>query len=394
MADREKRRSGTVRDGRGRAVLVAAMVVSAAGCHTERPAAPPPPPGMDSVQIAGNVLYVQHGFNIKIFRDGMSGPRFMALAPDGSVYVSELGAGRVARLVDADQNGVAESESVVHGNLRYPHGLAFRGDTLYVAEEDRVIRYDPGAPDSVLLVSNLPTGGHNAHGIAFSPDNYMYVSLGSSCNVCDETDTLRATVMRYNLNGSGGRIFSSGLRNSEGLAFNPTTGALWATNNDRDNIGPTTAATDSLPPERINILALGGNYGWPQCYLPNHRNTEPQYASADCSGVVAPAITFTAHSAPLGIAFYTGSVFPAAYQGDAFMAYHGSWNRSVPTGAKVVRVLVQGGLPVSIEDFVVGWQYTNGSRWGRPVGLLVMPDGALLISDDASGRIWRVSYGP
>jgi len=374
--------------GSRRTLLVVALV--AAACRVERPAAPlQPPPGMDSVPIAGHVLYVPTGFHINIFAN--SGARFMALAPDGSVYASRYSAGTIARLVDADHDGVAESTTVVHSGLTLPHGLAFRGDTLYVAEEDGVIRYDPGAASPVQLVSNLPTnGGHSTRSIAFGPDNLMYVSIGSSCNICIEPDSVRAAVMRYNLNGSGGRIFARGLRNSVGIAFNPTTGALWATNNDRDNIGDV-AMTDSLPPERINILTLGGNYGWPQCYLPNRPN--PEYGSADCSAVVPPAITFTAHSAPLGIAFYTGSMFPADYQGDAFVAYHGSWNRSVPTGVKVVRVHVQNGLAVSIEDFVVGWISTN-PYWGRPVGLLVMPDGALLISDDASGRIWRVSYGP
>src|SRR5436190_12915953 len=221
----------------------------------------------------------------------------------------------------------------------------------------------------------------------------MYVSFGSSSNINLETDTLRAAVMRYNLDGTGGRVFARGLRNSVGIAFNPTTGALWATNNDRDDIGRSgTPMPDSLPPERVNILTLGGNYGWPQCYLPGKQN--PEYPTANCSTVTAPAITFTAHSAPLGIAFYTGSMFPAGYQGDAFVAYHGSWDRTVPRGAKVVRVHVSGGVPVSIEDFVVGWQLSDYSRWGRPAGLLVMPDGALLITDDQTGRIWRVSYGP
>jgi glucose/arabinose dehydrogenase len=346
---------------------------------------------MDSVPIAGHVLYFPSGFHVSIYRGGLNGPRFMALAPDSSVYVAETGAGDVIRLLDRNHDGVAESSAVVASGLLNPHGLAFRGDTLYVAEEDGVKRYDPGVFTPVQLVSNLPTGGHSTRSIAFGPDNLMYVSIGSSCNVCTESDTLRAAVVRYNLDGTGGRVFARGLRNSVGIAFNPATGALWATNNDRDDIGPTTAATDSLPPERINILTLGGNYGWPQCYLPNRPN--PEYAGANCAGVLAPAITFTAHSAPLGIAFYTGTMFPAGYQGDAFVAYHGSWNRSVPTGAKVVRVHVQNGLPVAIEDFVVGWQLADYSRWGRPAGLLVLPDGSLLITDDDSGRIWRVSYG-
>src|SRR5947207_15999536 len=196
---------------------------------------------------------------------------------------------------------------------------------------------------------------------------------------------MRAEVTRFNQDGSGGRIFARGLRNSVGLAFHPTTGDLWANNNDRDYLG------DNVPPEHLNILKDGRWYGWPQCYLPNQPN--PEFRGADCSGVEPPALTVQAHSAPLGLAFYTGARFPADYAGDAFMTYHGSWNRSVPTGAKVVRVHVQNGRPVSVEDFVTGWQLADGSRWGRPVGLLVMPDGALLVSDDYGSRIWRVSYG-
>jgi len=379
-------------DGRKWMLFVAALI--AAGCHTERAAAPPPPAGMDSVQVPGGVLYIPTGFHVNVFANE-NGPRFLALAPDGTVYVALTGAGQVVRLLDLNHDGVAESSAVVASGLTNPHGLAFRRDTLYVAEESGVKRYDPGVASPVQVVSNLPCCGigHSSRSIAFGPDNMMYVSIGSSSNISPETDTLRAAVMRYNLNGTGGLVFARGLRNSVGLAFNPTTGALWATNNDRDDIGGSDVAmTDSLPPERINILLDGKNYGWPQCYLPNRPN--PEYSGANCSTVTAPAITFTAHSAPLGIAFYTGTMFPAGYQGDAFVAYHGSWNRSVPTGAKVVRVHVQGGVPVSITDFVVGWQLADYSRWGRPAGLLVLPDGSLLITDDSSGRIWRVSYGP
>src|SRR5438093_967827 len=234
---------------------------------------------------------------------------------------------------------------------------------------------EPGAQ------SSSPPAGQDTVLIA---GRALYVAVGSSCNVCNDAPP-RAAVTRYNLDGSSPHTFATGLRNSVGLAFHPTTGELWANNNDRDYLG------DNLPPEHLNILKDGKWYGWPQCYLPGKPN--PEYPGFDCSGVEPPAITDTAHSAPLGLAFYTGTMFPAAYQGDAFMTYHGSWNRSVPTGAKVVRVRVQSGRPTAIEDFVTGWQLAGGSRWGRPVGLLVMPDGALLVSDDAGGRIWRVTYG-
>src|SRR5256712_757876 len=290
-------------------------------------------------------------------------------------------------------DGVADAPAqTVLSGLIGPFGLAFRRDTMYFSEQTTVKRLDPGAATPVTLVSGLPSGGHSTRTIAFGPDNLLYVAVGSSCNVCNDAPP-RAAVTRYRLDGSSAHTFATGLRNSVGLAFHPTTGELWANNNDRDDIGGTTdrAMTDSLPPEHVNILKDGKWYGWPQCYLPGKPN--PEYPGFDCSGVEPPAITDTAHSAPLALAFYTGTMFPAAYQGDAFMTYHGSWNRSVPTGAKVVRVRVQSGRPTAIEDFVTGWQLAGGSRWGRPVGLLVMPDGALLVSDDAGGRTWRVTHG-
>ena len=377
-------------------LLVLASAVLACAMPAEdntRPPPPPPPPpppslgGQDTILIAGHALYVPRGFTVNLFVEGLNGVRYLALGPGGAVYASLPGAGRIVRLVDANGDGVADAPAqTVLGGLNAPFGIAFRGDTMYFAEQTAVKRLDPGATSPLTLVSGLPSGGHGTRTLVIGPDNFMYVAAGSSCNVCVELagDSMRAAVTRFNLEGSGGRIFARGLRNSVGLAFHPTTGELWANNNDRDNLG------DNVPPEHLNILRDGKWYGWPQCYLPNQPN--PEFTGADCSRVEPPALTVQAHSAPLGLAFYTGARFPADYAGDAFMTYHGSWNRSVPTGAKVVRVHVQNGRPVSVEDFVTGWQLADGSRWGRPVGLLVMPDGALLVSDDTGDRIWRVSY--
>ncbi len=368
------------------ALLAAALI--AHGCAdsvtSERRAHRAPTVALDAVAIAGQQLYVQSGFNVNLFAEGLDGARTLALGPGGAVFVTLSNDGAIVRLVDADGDGVADARSTVLSGLSYPFGLAFRGDTMYFAERTAVRRLNPGATTPVTLIPNLPSGGHDSRTIAFGPDNRLYVAIGSSCNICDDA-LPRAAVTRYNLDGSNPHTFATGLRNSVGLAFHPTTGELWANNNDRDNL------SDDLPPEHLNILRDGRWYGWPQCYLPGDAN--PEYPGADCSGVEPPALTFQAHSAPLGLAFYTGAMFPAEYQGDAFMTYHGSWNRSQPTGAKVVRVRVQNGRPTAIEDFVTGWQLADGSRWGRPVGLLVMPDGALLVSDDDGGRIWRVSYG-
>ncbi len=339
---------------------------------------------LEPTPVAGQTLYVPGGFNVNLFAEGLSSARSLALGPDGAVFVALQGEGEIVRLVDMDGDGVADARSTVLSGLSSPFGLAFRGDTMYFAEETAVKRLDPGQTTPVTLVANLPGGGHVTRTIAFGPDNRLYVAVGASCNVCDDA-LPRAAVTRYNLDGSDPHTFATGLRNSVGMAFNPSTGELWANNNDRDNLG------DDAPPEHLNILRDGRWYGWPQCNLPGQPN--PEYASADCSGVEPPALTFQAHSAPLGLVFYTSATFPADYRGDAFMTYHGSWNRSQPTGAKVVRVHVENGQPTSIEDFVTGWQLADGSRWGRPVGLLVMPDGALLVSDDYGSRIWRVSYG-
>lgn len=369
---------------------MAMAVLVGLACTSGETVAGQAPAGMVPQEIAGHTLYLRSGFKIGIFADNLRGVRNIVLGPGGTVYAAMQGAGRVVRFLDTNGDGVADSVTPAATGLNGPFGIAFRGDTMYVGEMTQITRFVPGgAPQPI--VTGLPTGGHSTRTVVFGPDGYLYLAVGSSCNVCDESDPRRAAVTRFNADGSGEHRFATGLRNSVGLAFNPTTGELWATNNDRDNIGGSnTAMTDDLPAEHLNILKDGKFYGWPQCYLPGQRN--PEYPSASCTNVEPPAITFQAHSAPLGITFYTASGFPG-YTGDAFLTYHGSWNRRIPTGAKVVHVKVQNGKPVSIEDFVTGWQESDGSRWGRPVAVLAMPDGSLLISDDAGGRIWRVTYG-
>ena len=349
----------------------------------------------DTMTIPGHTLQVPAGFAVRVFAQGLNGVRFLALGPGGAVYATLSDAGKIVCLLDANGDGVADSVGTVLSGLSDPSGIAFRGDTLYFSQETEVKRLDPGSATPVTVVTGLPSGGHSTRTFAFGPDNRLYVAAGSSCNVCDDAPP-RAAVTRYNLDGSGRHTFATGLRNSVGLAFNPATGELWANNNDRDSIGHQgvvndIAKTDSLPPEHLNILKDGKWYGWPQCYLPGKQN--PEYAGADCSTVEPPALTVQAHSAPLGLAFYTGTTFPAEYHGDAFMTYHGSWNRSVPTGAKVVRIRIQNDRPVAVEDFVSGWQLADGSRWGQPVAVVVAADGALLVSDDTGGRIWTVSFG-
>ncbi len=336
-------------------------------------------------------LKVPEGFQVELFAK-VPGVRLMALGPDGAVYASQPREGQVIRLLDADGDGTAESQTVAVSGMNRPHGLAFHGGWLYIAAGDGVFRVQldasgvaRGMPERLNTYS--AGGNHWSRTVIFGHDSAMYVSIGSTCNVCDERAPDRATVMRYDANGSGGRIFASGLRNAVGLAVNPTTGAIWAAQNERDDLPPD---HQNLPPEEINILRDGASYGWPYCY--GDRVPNPEYNdSAKCARTVAPALKMQAHSAPLGITFLDRATrLPAEYRGDALVAFHGSWNRNVPTGAKVVRIRVQNGRPVGYEDFIVGWQDENGVRWGRPVDVMVYKDGSVLVSDDAAGQIYRV----
>jgi glucose/arabinose dehydrogenase len=360
------------------AVVLAAAFAREAAAQEARALVP--------VEVAGHTVQMPRGFAVAVYAEGLRGARFMTLGPDGVPYLSLTRTGKVVKLPDANGDGRADTVITVAEGLNLPHGLAFRGDTLYVAENDKVVRFRPGAAAPEVVVPNLPgKGGHFTRTIVFGPDGKLYVSVGSSCNICDESDARRAAVLRYNVDGSGEEIFAHGLRNSVGIAFDPATGELWGTNNDRDNLG------DDLPPDRINVIRQGVDYGWPHCYLPGRNN--PEYPTADCGHVEGPAIAFQAHSAPLGMAFYTGTQFPAAYRGGAFVAYHGSWNRTVPTGYKVVFVRQEHGHPVAVDDFLAGFRPDpNAPPWARPVDVLVLPDGSLLVSDDTGGYVFRVRY--
>ncbi len=335
------------------------------------------------------------GFRIGVFASGLGAPRFMAVDPAGTLLLSIPGQGRVVALPDRDGKGRADTVITVVGGLDRPHGLAFHKGDLYVAETGRVLRfgYDPQtmkAGQPTLIVPNLPPGGqHWTRTIAFGPDGRLYVSAGSSCNVCREQDPRRAAITRYEADGSGERIFASGIRNAVGIAFHPVTGALWATINERDWRG------DDVPPDYITEVKEGGFYGWPDCMIV-HGKAVPDERFAPggrCPPVAVPTLEIQAHSAPIGLAFYTGKQFPPQYHGSLFVAYQGSWNRSVPTGYKVVRVVFRDGRAADIEDFATGW--LDGSRgWGRLVDLIVGSDGALYLSNQNSGQIYRISYGP
>ena len=338
-------------------------------------------------------LALPRGFRVSVFAAGLDGPRFMAVGPDGFIYVSSPGGGKVLVLPDRDRDGVADSVVEFAGGLERPHGLAFAGKDLIVAETGSlvVLRDKDGdlkADSREVITKDLPEGGaHWTRTVVIGPDASLYVSAGSSCNVCVERDKRRAAVMRFPMKGGKGRVFAKGLRNSVGLAFHPLTRELWGVDNGRDLLG------DDIPPEELNKISEGGDYGWPYCYgeMAPDLDFSPVDSVKRCPGTRPPAVSMQAHSAPLGIAFGHGLKFPKNLRESLFVAFHGSWNRSVPTGYKVVAIPFgadgnPSGPPV---DFVAGW-LKDGRYWGRPVHPLAAPDGALYISDDYAGAIYRV----
>ena len=332
------------------------------------------------------------GFRINVFARGLDSPRMLTIGPDGALYVAERGAGRILRLPDRDEDGQVDGLEVAADGLNGPSSLAFYQDgSLYVGLTTRILRLSQ--PDAngkfqkqEVIVSSLPAGGHNTRTVLFSPDwTTLFVSVGSSCNVCLEEDPRRAAIVRYNPDGSGEEIYASGLRNAVGITFRPGTNELWATNNGRDQLG------DNLPPENIYRVQAGVDYGWPRCH--SSRIIDPDFGKKDsCEGVGQPMVEMQAHSAPLGLVFYNGDQFPEEYQGDLFVAFHGSWNRSIPTGYKVVHIPMNGSQPGGVQDFSTGWLRADGSSWGRPVDLAVGMDGSLYVSDDGGGNIYRIVY--
>ena len=337
-------------------------------------------------------LSVPTGFAITKYAS-VPNARAMIVAPDGSVYVSTPGLNSITRLVDTNADGVADSTTVVLSGLDRPHGMAFHKGKFYVANTGGVVRFaldDHGIPTGTPEQLNRydPGKNHWTRSIVFGANGKMYVSIGSTCNICVETAKERATVMQYDENGQHGRVYSRGLRNAVGMAVHPVTKQIWVTQHERDNLEPD---HQNLPAEEINLLRLGKDYGWPYCH--DRRVPNPEYHNqARCDRTEAPALRMQAHSAPLGITFLNNATqFPANMRGDALVAFHGSWNRDTPTGAKVVRIRVVNGKPVSYEDFITGWQGETGSRWGRPVDFAVLKDGSVLVSDDTGGTIFRVA---
>ena len=352
------------------------------------------------------VLQVPAGFEVSVFAEGLAAPRWLALTPTGDVLVTETRQNRIRLLRDANQDGVAEVSTfaTAANGLDIPFGMSFSQDAFYLGNTNAVLRFPYQSGQAQLTsvgqkITDLPGGGYNQHwtrNVLVSPDQKkLYVSIGSRSN--DSVEELpRASVQVMNLDGSDRQTFASGLRNPVGLAFQPQTRQLYATVNERDGLG------DDLVPDYLTQVQPGAFYGWPYAYLtpdrldPNHaqngRSDRPELASR----TRPPEVLFQAHSAALGLQFYTGQTFPQKYRNGAFVAFRGSWNRDQGTGYKVVFVPFDGNGKAQgyYEDFLTGFlSNPNGpDTWGRPVGLLVLPDGSLLVTEEANGRIYRIQY--
>ncbi len=349
-------------------------------------------PGPLSAAATVEGLTVPPGFAIQVYASGLPGARSLALSPNGTLFVGTRDEGKVYAVVDRDGDLSADRSYVIASGLRMPNGVAFRDGDLYVAEIGRVLRF-PGIEDSLVappkpsvVTDAYPEDGH--HGwkfIAFGPDGALYVPVGAPCNVCRPDQAIYASITRLDPAGGQPEIYASGVRNTVGFDWHPQSGALWFTDNGRDWLG------ENRPPDELNHAPRAGlHFGFPFCH--GRDLADPEFGELrPCSAFTPPALELGPHVAALGMRFYTGEQFPARYRGGIFIAEHGSWNRRVPIGYRVTFVPMRDNQPQGYEVFAEGWLH-DGLAVGRPVDVLVMPDGSLLVSDDAGGRVYRIAY--
>jgi len=335
----------------------------------------------------GRSITLPEGLEIKLFATGLGKPRFFDVADDGTVYVTDI-TGNIFVLKDEDGDGVSDRKNYLDEGLRSPHGIDWYEGDLYVGEEHQVVVYrnvhvDGTYLEKEILVRGLPSGGGHVTRTVQIHDGKLYVSVGSSCNLCEESNEKRAAILRYNLHGTGEQVIAKGLRNAVGFVFEDD--QLWATDNGRDLIG------DGVPPEEIDVVEEGKHYGWPYCHGNGIAGPEYPGRAEFCENETEdPTYVMQAHSAPLGLTFAPGSSnLPRMYRNGLFVALHGSWNRSVPTGYKIIWFDTSERDPKP-QDFITGWLLPDGSSWGRPVGVGFTAKGEMLISDDKAGVLYVV----
>lgn len=348
-----------------------------------------------SVPIVGGLLTVPNGFSIEVFARDVRGARALVRDTFGNYWVSQTGPGIISQVeVDRD-TGQVRAINPVFRNLRNPHGLALDPEfptMLYFAEEHRIARVPLYSDGSIEPILDLPAGGgHATRTLGFGPDGRLYVSIGSSCNVCKEKDPRRSTILSLNRDGTDVKTVATGLRNAVFFTWNPRDGKLWATENSRDLLG------DNVPPDELNVIEAGKDYGWPFCYGAKALDAAFDTSTAaqeHCARSEPATVEIQAHSAPLGITVIPQEGWPAEYAGDMIVAYHGSWNRTQPTGYKLVRVKLddQGNFE-GLEDFITGWLKEDETTLGRPVGVYAEPGGVLYITDDKADVIYKMTYG-
>lgn len=339
-------------------------------------------------------LKAPEGFKVTVFASGVTGGRLMAISPDGVLYVARQPQGDVVALPDRDMDGKADAVEVVASGLSRPHSLAFNNGYLYIATNPAILRVKyangkvDGKPEKIIDLP-ISTTPHFTRSIGFDKNGKLYVSIGSSCNSCEEEDARRTTIMQYNADGTGGKPFAKGLRNAIGFDWDPSTGAMWSTDMGQDKLG------EEMPCDEINRIQAGKHYGFPYFICNNVANPDLKDAKGkmDVKDTVPPAFELPAHSSPIGLTFYKGKQFPAAYRNAMFVAIHGSspTARKEKIGYNVIRVIIKNGKPAGTEVFVSGW-LKDGAILGRPAGLITGADGALYISDDNKGFVYKVNY--